>query len=165
MKTRRLVLSAIFAALIAVFTFLIRIPVPGLPTGYIHPGDSVIFIAAYILGGYMSVLCAAVGSALADLFAGADIFILGTFLVKGLMCWAASAFFRRCTRKNWWGNLIGGTVAGGLIMVAGYFLYEWLLFGMEAALVEIPFNLIQFAFAAVVGIIVIRALKKYRLAS
>ncbi|MEM2901949.1 MAG: ECF transporter S component [Candidatus Bathyarchaeia archaeon] len=47
------------------------------------------------------------------------------------------------------GGLILSTLLGGAVMVTGYFIYEWILFG-PAAFVEVPVNLGQ----AVIGLIV-----------
>lgn len=163
MKTKRLVLAAIFAALVVVFTLFLPIQIPAVgEAAYIHPGDSVIYISAYILGGWLGALGASLGSALADLLAGSNVYILGTFIIKGLMCYAASSVMRR-VRGNWWVSTVFGIVCGGCVMVGGYFLYELLLFGMEYALVSLPFNLIQFAAGLAIALPVIWALRGQRL--
>ena len=53
------------------------------------------------------------------------------------------------------GGLILSTLLGGAVMVTGYFLYEWSLFG-PAAFMEVPVNLGQ----AVIGLIVATPLVK-----
>ena len=164
-KTRKLVLGAIFAALIALFTFAIpfKVPLPGTNAAYINLGDSVIFVSAYVLGGHMAALAAAVGSALADLLVGSNIYIIGTFLIKGLMCLIASMLLRKIFRHHWWAKVVVSLSLSGLVMVIGYFLYEWLILGLEIAIASVPFNLIQYLFGVILGTIIIRALKKYRL--
>jgi uncharacterized membrane protein len=49
---------------------------------------------------------------------------------------------------------------GGGEMVLGYFLVQVYLYGVAAALVELPFNLVQMAVSGVVGIPIAHALKR-----
>ena len=46
-STKKLVLSALFAALACVATMSIRIPTPG-TGGYIHPGDAIVILLSLI---------------------------------------------------------------------------------------------------------------------
>ena len=72
MKTKKIVTAALFAAIICVVTFFPKIP---LVNGYIHLGDAVILLAAFIMGPIYGGVAAAIGSALADLISGYVIFI------------------------------------------------------------------------------------------
>ena len=47
-KTRMMILAALFAALSCVATMVIRIPTP--IGGYIHAGDAVVLLSAFLLG-------------------------------------------------------------------------------------------------------------------
>lgn len=49
MKTRRIVLTAIFIALVYVATLIIQIPIPG-TSGYVNLGDSFILLSGYFFG-------------------------------------------------------------------------------------------------------------------
>lgn len=71
-------------ALVFVTTFSVKIPVP-FTQGYIHAGDSMIFIAAILLGWKYGALAGGVGSALADALGGYANWILPTLLIKTLM--------------------------------------------------------------------------------
>ena len=62
-----LAITAMFAALITVTTAFIKIPAP---LGYVHAGDSMIYLAASVLPEPLGFLAAAVGGGLADLLAG-----------------------------------------------------------------------------------------------
>ena len=59
-NTKRIVMTALFAALACVATMSIRIPTPG-TNGYIHPGDAIVILSGIILGirsaGCRSRLC------------------------------------------------------------------------------------------------------------
>jgi uncharacterized membrane protein len=71
-------------AIITVSTMIIAIPVP-FTNGYIHLGDSMIFIAVLILGWRYGAIAAGVGSALADMFLGYVHWAPWTFCIKGIM--------------------------------------------------------------------------------
>ena len=78
-----LVIAAVFAALIAVFTAYVSIKT-GINDGYLHFGDSVIYLAACILPTPYAVAAAALGGALADILGGAAIWAPFTAVIKAL---------------------------------------------------------------------------------
>ena len=57
-------ISAMFAALVFVATFLVKVP---LPVGYVHIGDGIVFLASALLPLPYAMVAAAVGVGLADL--------------------------------------------------------------------------------------------------
>ena len=63
---RKLVLSAMFAALSYAATMVIQIPIA---TGYLNFGDGLCLLAGWILGPWYGFAAAGLGSALADLLA------------------------------------------------------------------------------------------------
>ena len=63
-KLKKLCLCAMLAAITCVAT-MISLPIGA--NGYIHVGDSAVLSCAYLLGPVLGSICAAVGSALADL--------------------------------------------------------------------------------------------------
>ena len=60
-STKKLVLSALFAALACVATMSIRIPTPG-TGGYIHPGDAIVILCGVFLDPVSAFLAAGIGS-------------------------------------------------------------------------------------------------------
>ena len=62
--TKTIAMSAMFAALVTVTTAFIKIPTP--VGGYVHPGDSMVYLAASVLPGPFGLIAAAVGGALGD---------------------------------------------------------------------------------------------------
>lgn len=142
-RIRNLVMSAVFAALICVSTFVIKIPSP--IQGYINLGDCFVLLAAWMLTRKLGALSAAVGSALADLIAGYAIFAPATFVIKGFMALAAYHCFRAVKKKNAKINAaaITSAIAAECVMILGYLIYESFLYGFSAALAEVPFNAIQ----------------------
>ena len=79
-KTKKLVFTAMFAALCCVATYLIVIPIPG-GVGYVNLGDIFVLMAAWCLGGYGGI-AAGVGCALADLWSGYAVYAPATFVIK-----------------------------------------------------------------------------------
>jgi uncharacterized membrane protein len=140
LSTRKLAVSSVMAALIFVITFSIRIPVPGLAGGaYLNLGDSLIYCAAFMLGGVPAMFAAGIGSMLADIAGGALIYAPATLVIKGLMGLACGVMLV----KPSFVRFVFASIAGGAIMVAGYGIYELIVFGTAYALTSLPFNLIQ----------------------
>jgi uncharacterized membrane protein len=138
----KLTLCAAMAALLFVLTFIIRIPIMA-SGGYIHMGDTIIYLCGYILGGSLGAVIAGIGSALADLAAGAVIYILPTLVIKALMGFMVGMIAYKRTKVS----LIRFAVAclaAGAWMVAGYFIFEGAAFGFAYAIGALPFNLVQY---------------------
>lgn len=121
-QTLTLALSGMMAALVFVATYFFKLPV-SITQGYIHLGDGFILLGASLLG-WASVPAAAIGSALADLLGGYTLYILPTFVIKGLVAAVAVCALR--ARHPYW-LTVALLVLAELVMVAGYFVTEWLL--------------------------------------
>lgn len=147
--TRRLVLSALFAALICVATFVVKIPVPGSPAAYMNAGDAIIYTAGVALAGPWAAAAAGIGSAFADLIVGAPVYAPATLVIKAAMGFIVGAALHG--RKASWRYLLFMIIAS-LVMVAGYGIYETFLYGLQPALAYSPFNLIQAAFGVAIGV-------------
>ncbi|NLB61910.1 MAG: ECF transporter S component [Clostridiales bacterium] len=154
-KTKKIVLGGLFAALITLVTYL-AIRIPG-GSGYIHLGDSVIFVAAFVLGGLGSAAAAAVGSALTDIILGFAIYAPGTFVIKGLTALVAAMLMKAFKPKL----RILAILIASLIIPIGYFAYELsFITTFEVAIVNIPFNLLQTTVGSIVGYALTIALEK-----
>ncbi len=153
---KRLATAAILAALTVILTGFIRIPVPIVPGGYIHPGDSIIYLSAFMLGGWASVAAAAIGSMFADLLVGAPQYMAATFVIKGVMALISWRIFIRGGKPS----VFIGVVVSGMIMLLGYFLFEWILLGFSLALVSLPYNLVQLLGGGLMGVFLIFTLEK-----
>ena len=77
-------MNGLMIALVFLTTYFTRIPTMVLPGGYFNLGDAVIILSAAMLGPAGGLAAGAVGSALADIAAGALLFAPITFIVKGL---------------------------------------------------------------------------------
>jgi uncharacterized membrane protein len=158
--TKKLVLSALFAALTFCATFIIKIPT--VTGGYVNLGDSFVLTSAWVLGSVWGTLAAALGSALADLLGGYPIYILPTFIIKGLMALAAYGLFKMISIKATVISRVIGAVAAEIIMVGGYYLVEaaFLGYGFVGALASVPANAVQAVFGIVSGVIITEILLK-----
>lgn len=143
MKTKRLVISSLFAAIIFLATVILKLPsfVGG---GYINLGDSVILLSAFLLDPLASGLAAGIGSFIADLVVGASIYAVPTFIIKFLMGFVVGNIFKKMssTKINLPRIIICGII-GEAIMIFGYFLYEIFLYGIITALTSSLLGLIQ----------------------
>ncbi len=83
-NTRKFVLTGLMTAMVFVLTFTIKIPIP-FTSGYIHLGDSMIYLSVMILGPYFGAFAAGVGSMFADLIGGYAEYALPTLIIKSLM--------------------------------------------------------------------------------
>lgn len=158
-STRKLVLNGLMIAMVFLITFLpfLHIPSP-IAQGYFNIGDSVIMIAAILLGRKSGFIAGAIGSALADIAVGAFIFAPFTFIVKGLEGFVAGAIANKTGRLPDFTLRIIALTAAAITMVAGYFFFELTLIRLfdkslaaTAVIAELPGNLIQGAVSAIVA--------------
>lgn len=97
-KTNKIILSGVMMAVVTVATMVIAIPVP-FTNGYIHLGDSMVFLSVLILGWKYGAFAAGAGSALADLFLGYVHWAPWTFVIKALMALVMGLAIEK-TRKS-----------------------------------------------------------------
>lgn len=163
MKTQTKVLNIAYggmmAALVFVATYVIKLPV-SVTQGYIHLGDGFILLGAALLGG-TAVPAAAVGSMLADLLGGYTVYCVPTFVIKGAVAWVAV----RAMRKSHplWLEIVWMILAEA-VMVAGYFVVEWLVlgYGLAAAASAVLPNVIQGLSGVVVAAVLMPVLGRVR---
>ena len=159
---KKLVFAALFAALSCVATMVIRIPTP--IGGYIHAGDAVVLLSAFLLGPWWGAAAAGLGSALADLIATYGLYVPGTFVIKFIVALLAGFLLNcRIVRSALARAVIAGVI-GETFMVLGYLAYEALILGYGAAAAGgVPMNCIQGAFGVVAGSALYVALSKTKL--
>ncbi|MDR3294761.1 MAG: ECF transporter S component [Clostridiales Family XIII bacterium] len=95
----KMILTGLMAALVAVMTVAVAIPVP-FTNGYIHPGDSMVFLSALILGWKRGAVAAGIGSAFADLFLGYVYWAPWTLVIKACMALAVGLIVEKCAGKT-----------------------------------------------------------------
>ena len=158
---KKLVLTALFAAITCIFTMIHLFPSP--LGGYIHIGDCFVLLSGFYLGPIYGACAAGIGSCLADLFAGYPIYAIATFIIKFLMALVAALIFKKTSGMKFpiVGKIIGGLVAE-LIMIVGYYLFSavFLGAGFAAGLATIWGDLFQGGMGIVFAVIISEILRK-----
>lgn len=162
-KTGKIVLTALFAALVFVFT-LLSVPAP--LVGNVNLGDGMVLLCAFVLGGPWSAVAAGLGAGLCDVVSGYAIYAPGTFVIKALVATVAFLLARLLTKMHLpkKAALPLASLAGEIVMMGGYFLYEatFLSYGLGAA-ANLPFNAIQGACGIAVALLSYTVLYKMKL--
>ena len=159
-KTQKIVISALFAALVCIATMIIRIPSP--IGGYLNMGDCIILLAGWLLSPLCAAASAAIGSAIADVLSGFAGYALATFVIKALVALTAYAGFKYiCKNKTNTILLVLVSVVAELVMIALYYIFEGLfLYGFEASLANIIQNSIQALANVAAGVILLKIFSK-----
>ena len=164
MSSFKIVITALFAAMICVATMLIQIPIPA-TGGYANLGDGIILICAFLLPPAYAVTAAGLGSALADILAGYVSYAPATLVIKAGVALIAALIFRRMVKDKNSRSALAVMVAAGILaevfMIFGYFFYEAVIlgYGLGAAGAVIG-NIGQGAVGIIVGCIVAPVLLK-----
>ena len=165
MSTKKMVYIGIFASLVLISTWMIKIPIPT-GSGYVHLGDAMVYLSGALLGP-MGALAAGIGSLLADIMAGYASYALPTFVIKALDALAVALIFKQLLRdgdsnKVKVAKFVASMLVGGTIMVSGYFAYEFVV-SPDYAFVNIPFNAIQAASGVVIAALAYPLLSKVKI--
>lgn len=142
---RNVILAGVLAAMVCVATTFLHIPIVG--GGYVHLGDTVIYLAAALLPTPYAMAAAAVGAGLADLLV-APMWAPFTVVIKAVMVFAFTAKKERllCGRNAW------AILIAGVIGVVGYYVAEVVILCLSggalataavAAVAAVPFNALQ----------------------
>ena len=114
-KTTKIVMTGLLIALTAAFTAVIAIPVP-ITNGYVHLGDSMVFLCVLILGKKYGAFAAGMGSALADAILGYFMWAPWTFCIKLIMAFLVGLIIEKCMQRR--SFTILASVATALLWVA-----------------------------------------------
>lgn len=151
-KLLKMVLTAMFTAMIFVLTRFISVPVA---TGYVHFGDALVYITASVMGGPWGFFAAALGEALADVASGWITYVPATLIVKALIALPFVLVWKK-DEKILTPLTALLTIPSGAITVIGYFIAD-LIIDKAYAAVNIPGNIIQAVGSAVVFIVIAAA--------
>ena len=148
-KMKYRTLTGLMAAMITLMTaYICHIPI-GLNGGYLHFGDSLIYLAAALLPTPYALAAAAIGGGLADLLT-VPLWLPATIVIKPLIalpftCKSAKII----TPRN-----VAASVTACTISCTGYFAAEYLIFGASAApIASLSGNLLQSGGSAVFFIV------------
>lgn len=138
-KVQLLAMTALFTALVFVVTLTASVP-SWTGQGIINLGDSAIAASALLMPHPLMAVVGGVGSALANLAnPAATIYAPATLIIKGLMGFVLY-FFARKGKFAWF---VVGVALVEIIMVTGYFLYEYVFLIGAGAFASIVPNFVQ----------------------
>jgi len=172
-KTLSLVQVALMIAMTTLVTMTVRVPIF---SGYTHLGDSMIFIAAIMLGNRKAFVSASVGMMLADILSGYLIWSPFTFVIKGVMAFIAGTIaYRNGKNGEDFGNNLVAFIVAGIWMVLGYlvasgFITAYLttehvsfIQGIIVSLRDVPANCIEVAVGIIIALPLGKLIKKANL--
>ena len=155
---------ALMTALVAVATFVVKIPTVA-TEGYLNLGDGLVLFCGVVFGPFAGLIAGGLGSALADLIGGYAHWMLPTFLIKGLEGALAGGLFF-LLRKGKLNRFLAATLAmlpAAFWMAAGYFFASWMMKGSAAvAWTEAPLNAAQGGVGVVISILLLTALSRIK---
>lgn len=123
---KKLILTALFAALTFITTVIIQIPIPA-TGGYINLGDCMVLMSGFVLGPCFGAFAAGIGSAIADLI-GFPLYAPATFIIKFAVAFLAGLIFKFSKKTTIWTVICG--IAGEILMVLGYYFFEAFILGL-----------------------------------
>lgn len=163
-RTSGLVYTALMICLVLLGTVLFRIPVP-MTQGYVHLGDTMIFLGVLMLGKRHGAAAAGLGSALADILGGFAFWAPWTLVIKFFMAFVTGLILERYARNHKHSHSTDRLVrltamtAGGILMCAGYLAAETMMYGSFAlAIVGLPWNIGQVIVGMVLSMAIYSAL-------
>ncbi len=147
LSVKKLTMAGVMAALVFVMTYVPKVPVP-VTGGYVHLGDGAIFLSVLLLGP-LGIPAAAIGSGLSDLLGGYMVYVLPTMVIKGLVAFIAWKIWK----EGSWLRAVIAFVLAEIVMVAGYFALETVMYGTAAAWAAVGPNCIQGIAGVVLGLV------------
>ena len=157
---RELIQIGLMSALVYVATAAINVPIG--PGGVIHLGDSMVFVAAILLGWKNAAISGAIGMTIFDLLSPYAIWAPYTFVIKGIMGAIAGLISHSSKRngKSFVWNIIA-IIISGVWMITGYYFAEAIIYSnILSPLASIPANFFQIAGGAVIAIPLSAMLKR-----
>lgn len=156
-KIRKLVFTALMAALVCVATMVIQVPSP--TGGYVNVGDCFVLLGGWLLGPWYGAAAGGIGAALTDLIMGYTAYVPATLIIKGLMGLMVGLAVKRFGTGH--GTLLLSGVVAELWMALGYFLFASLLLGKgTGALLSVPGNLVQGAVGVVLSYVLMQLFQR-----
>jgi uncharacterized membrane protein len=156
--TKEIAAIAVMGALTTVATMMIQVPFPA-TGGYFNLGDAVVVATALLFGPIIGAIAGGLGSGLADLLGGWMLFVIPTTIIKGMEGYIVGYIAGDPVNRPFMKTIIAW-IAGGVVIVVGYFIAEAFFLGMgiEAALAEMIINIPQ-AIGSGLGVLIALAVK------
>lgn len=157
--------TAIFTAIILLATSVIKFST-GLGEGYIHLGDSFVYLTACVLPFPYCLVAGALGGALADILSGYAIWAIPTMIIKMLNVIPFALVCRKYkSSKILSKQTVLMAVVSGIVTIAGYFVAECFLYSVASATLSLIGNTIQAVASGIIFVIIAKAVDKINLKS
>ena len=154
--TTTIVLTAMFTALVYVFT-MIHINPFGLPGGLVHLGNIPFFVAAILFDKKVGMISGGVGMALFDIFSPYGIWAPFTLVIGFATAYVISLATSRHKRFLYY---LLAFILAAIVKVVGYYIAEGIIYGNWIAPIQaVPANLIQVGVASVIVLLIIEPLR------
>ena len=123
---------------------------------YVNLGDSIVNVAAWLLGPAFGAAAAGIGSAAADIISGYVVYAPATLIIKAAMAVVSFYVFKTVNTKfSSLPSRIAAAVSAEVVMMAGYTVFEAIMYhSMSAAVLGLPGNIVQGALGAAVSVAV-----------
>lgn len=153
-RTKKIVFGALMTALTAAATMLIHIP--SAFNGYIHLGDGMVLLSGILLGPLYGAAAGGLGSMLADFLSGYAFYAPATFIIKALAALSGGFLYHRLSHSGQTARFrllpfLAAGIVSSTAVTGGYFIYELIIYNLQAAMINIPFNLVQNLFSLIVA--------------
>lgn len=158
-KLKLMTVTALLTALNIVISRILIIPIP-FTHGNINLCDAGIFIIAMLYGPWPGLFAGAVSGFLLDLISGYSQYMFFSLIVHGLEGLLVGFLFQYLHAEKSKMKQIGIMLVGTLIMVAGYFCSDSILYNVQTGLLGIPMNCIQGVVGLVVALLLTPQLRK-----
>ena len=139
--SREIAATAIMASLATVATMIFTFPIPA-TNGFFNLGDVIVVVSGLTFGPIIGGISGGLGSALADILLGYGTYAPFTLVIKGCEGLIVGYLAGRKEDQKI-SRVLMAWVAGGIILVGGYFIVQVFMYGFAGALVELPANLVQ----------------------
>lgn len=152
--------TSIFAALITLAVSVIKFST-GMGEGYIHLGDSLIYLVSCVLPFPYCLIAGALGGALADVLGGFAVWAVPTAIIKSLNTLPFILLKKKSTNNKILNKYtVLAALLSGIVTVIGYFAAECILYSVESATLSLLGNFIQATASGIIFIIIAGALDK-----
>lgn len=150
--TKKIAIYGVLMALTTMTTMVISIPSIA-TSGYVNLGDAFVLFSGLILGPSGGFIVGGVGSAMADILLSYPHYAIFTLIIKGIEGSLVIILYEKFLRKK---LLFVVSIIAGLWMSLGYFFVEMYMYSIEAAITDLPGNMIQGLVGALIAVIIYR---------
>ena len=170
-QIRELTFIALFAAMTYIAGSIVKIPSVG---GFVHIGDCMVFVSAYILGSRRGAIASGIGMLLVDVLGGYMVWAPFTFVIKFLMAFIAGFIIEKAGSQTL-RVVLPACISAGIFMVFAYFFAGAIIAlfisgnaisiaaGLAYAAKDIPGNIVQVSTGIAIAAPVCAMLKRFKL--